>query len=182
MVCNLIEGGRSKCHQYWPSKVKKQFTNHTISLIEEEILDDKYLMKRTFMLKNKKENSQEEKIITQLHFTGWPDHGVPEADEIYTPFIDMFNTTKEFLKVSPIVVHCSAGVGRTGTFISSFNIWNQIESRKAELLKGDDTNKYSFSVFDTVRSVKECRCYSVENKKQYKFIYQLIYKHLKSLL
>ena len=45
MVCNLIESGRSKCHQYWPSKLSKQYTNHTISLLEEESVDDKFLFK-----------------------------------------------------------------------------------------------------------------------------------------
>lgn len=161
MLCNVQEKGRPKCAKYWPSK-KLSLNKMTIELSSEE--KDTNLVSRKFTL-NDNTASRE---VTQLHFTSWPDHGVPDIDEVYDDFIRMIEKVDEM--DSPVVVHCSAGIGRTGTFMSFYNIHKMLK------------NSNTISIFNIVRKLKEQRRGSVENVLQYKLIYSFLDKYIKKLI
>ena len=104
---------------------------------------------RTFSLP--KEGSKVERIVRQFHFTVWPDHGVPEYPAQLLHFVYkvmLENPTRN----GPMVVHCSAGVGRTGTFITLFT---QLQRIRAER---------SVDIFGFVRSMRRRRCYMVQTE------------------
>jgi len=166
MLCNTEESGRIKCHEYWPNKESSSFDNITITILKEEKLSNN-IIRRSFELKVK----DVKKIINQIHYIGWPDHGVPEIDKCYEDFLILIKETSLEMGNNSILVHCSAGIGRTGTFISLLNMFHLFKKKS-----------FNFNVFDTVRRIKECRCYSVENINQYAFIYGIMSKYFKSLL
>jgi protein tyrosine phosphatase len=163
MLCNIVEGGREKCAKYWDEKNK--MNNYSIHLNKEETRN-KYII-RELKLINKK--SGKEKNLIQIHFTGWPDHGIPDTsdDKIFEVFEEMIKLVDQYKGNGPIVVHCSAGIGRTGVFISMYflnkEIIEQINSKRNKDIK--------FSVFNLIRKLKEMRLYLVQNKLAYKFIY-----------
>lgn len=161
MLCNIKEKGRTKCAKYWPSR-KLDLPNKSVEFISEEKSDN--LIIRKFNLKD--QNSTRE--ITQLHFISWPDHGVPEIDQVYEDFTLMLKKVDEVN--SPIIIHCSAGIGRTGTFISFYNIYKSLQSES------------SLSIFNIVRKLKEQRLGLVENILQYKLIYSFLDKYVKKLI
>ena len=161
MLCKLFEGGRKKCENYWEAKVNK----YEIKLIKETNLNMHVI--RQFNLKNK--STKKEKIVYQIHFTGWPDHGIPDTSDgtVFEVFNNINKKVDELNKDGkPIVVHCSAGVGRTGTFVSMYllekEIMQQINDKKSEI---------RINVFNLVRKIKEMRMYMVQTPIQYKFVY-----------
>lgn len=164
MLCNLEEGGRPKCAKYWDKNSVKKFEIKTIT----ETKKQDYKIREIIISKNKKE-----KKIYQIHYTAWPDHGVPNVDEgkVFEPFIEImqFIDKPEIKGNGPIVVHCSAGVGRTGTFISMYYLEKEIMRQ----IK-DEVSEIKFSIFNLVRKLKEMRLRLVENEKQYQFIYQFL--------
>ncbi|XP_019749603.1 receptor-type tyrosine-protein phosphatase eta-like isoform X4 [Hippocampus comes] len=123
MLTRCNEQGRIKCEQYWHSSTK-HFEYIRVTTTSEIPLDDWTI--RDFEIKNVK--TAETRSVRQFHFTAWPDHGVPETTELLISFrhlvrehMDQYSTN------SPTVVHCSAGVGRTGTFIAIDRLIFQIE-------------------------------------------------------
>ena len=96
-----------------------------------------------------KEGSKTERIIRQFHFTIWPDHGVPEYPSQLLHFVRKV-MQEDPMKNGPMVVHCSAGVGRTGTFIS---LLSQLQRIRAER---------TVDVFNFVRAMRFRRCYMVQ--------------------
>ena len=161
MLCKLFEGGRKKCENYWDAKMK----NYEIKTIKEEEYN-MYVI-RHFNLKNNK--TKKEKKVYQIHFMGWPDHGIPDTSK--NTVFDVFNEINQKVDElnignKPIIVHCSAGVGRTGTFISMYllekEIMKQINDKKKEI---------RFNVFNLVRKIKEMRMYMVQTQIQYQFVY-----------
>ena len=182
MLCKLEENGKEKCVEYWKPENIKDSTmtiehNYSVNYTSEEINDD--ITIRTCHVLNKTTNVEKE--IKQIHYGGWPDHEIPkDIQNVYGNILFMFNFVDKLIGKNPtvvenpIVVHCSAGVGRTGTFIALYNIYRnileQINDKKSKII--------FFSLMNTVRQLKEMRLYLVENDEQYKMIYQFISKLL----
>ena len=166
MLCKLKENGIEKCANYWESKNMK---NLEIKKIKEEALDkDNGIIYRKFQLYNiYKKNLV--KTVSQMHLTCWEDHE-SLGEDYFDKIIALIDFVDKFRNGKPVIVHCSAGVGRTGTFISLYNIFHEIMQQifqtKNEFIE--------ISVFNLVRKIKELRMYTVENENQYFFLYLFI--------
>ena len=169
MLCNLIELRKEKCSKYWENINTGKFL---IELISEE-RKHKNIIERK--IKFKSQNNSTEKIITQIHYEGCPDHGVPAIQIGFQAFLYIIHKADELKGKGPIVTHCSAGVGRTGTFISIFFLYKEI----MEQINNQQLTDIQFSVFNMVRKLKEMRLLMVQNREQYKFIYEFIDYFLK---
>lgn len=161
MLCNLVENSSEKCFDYWNTKMEK----YTVEIITENNIHNNYIER-----KFKVSNGSKEKKVTQLHFIGWPDGGIPEVTGVYEDFENMIQFVKENNEGSPVVTHCSAGVGRTGTFIAMYNLYYEIKRQMLD----NEANEIRFSVFGLVRKMKEMRMYLVQTESQYYFIYYFI--------
>ena len=181
MLCKLEENGKEKCVEYWEPEKRNIFDstvniyNFKVNYTTEQINED--ITIRNFHVLNK--TTKVEKEIKQIHYGGWPDHEIPkDIQAVYGNILFMFNIVDNIIKQTPncpICVHCSAGVGRTGTFIALYNIYRDILRQ----LEDKKSKRISFSLMNLVRKLKEMRLYLVENEKQYKMIYQFISKLLK---
>ncbi|KAI0216616.1 Receptor-type tyrosine-protein phosphatase T, partial [Lamellibrachia satsuma] len=158
MLADLVEMGKEKCSRYWPEKGNPQTWGiFVVEGISEEKFAD-YVI-RKFTLKNEK--SKMMRRMRQLHFTGWPDKGTPEYAYPLLAFhrkVHGFDSEKR----GPFVVHCSAGVGRTGTFIA---IDILIEQAKAE---------GKVDVFQCVNLLRTQRMNMVQTLEQYIYVYQAL--------
>ena len=209
MLCNLFEDTRVKCDRYWPevvyqsnkendeiNNINSTVKNNTIIntcdyeiyLTSEEYKQKEQIIERKIKIINKK--TMEEHNCTQLHIICWPDHSVPNS-EIYYSLINTVLTEIDYYKYNleskePIVVHCSAGIGRTGTLISLYNLYDQI-NRQIRIIKKErekDANyscKIYFSIFNQVRKLREQRYMSVTDGCQYNMIYSYLYEYIKIL-
>ena len=165
MLCNEIEGGREKCAKYWDENKVKKFNKIHIEKEEEK----KNYIIRKIKLFNRVE--KKEKIVYQVHFIGWPDHGVPNTQDgkIFDIFSEIIELVDKVRGNEPIVVHCSAGVGRTGTFISMYYLEKEIKRQIEEKFEIIQIN-----IFNLVRKLKEMRLYLVQTESQYRFIYEFV--------
>ena len=157
MLCEEIEGGKIKSSCYWNSKNQ----SYKIKFNEKKI--EKNIIQRNITISK----NNEHKVVTQLQYIGWPDHGIPNINEAYPSFLFIRNFILNNKDKCPVIVHCSAGVGRTGTFISIFNVIYDILSKQ-------NSEVIQFSIFNVVRKLKEMRRFLVQNVEQYFFIYQFI--------
>ena len=164
MLCKLKEDNNEKCANYWDTKY---MVNYEIKKLEEKPVDNGIILRKFQLININQKNIT--KFITQIHLNCWVDHTAlneEHIDKIITliKFVDKYRNNK------PVVVHCSAGVGRTGTFISLYNIYHEIMQQifyeKNEIIQ--------ISVFNLVRKLKEMRMYMVENENQYIFLYVFI--------
>ena len=166
MLCNTIEGQTSKCSEYWKKELIEQ--DNLFMLKNITTIESKYKNLIIREIEIQKNGNWEIKKVLHYQFIGWPDHDVPNEFEIYNTFIYLFDKIKEE-ESHTTVVHCSAGVGRTGTFLTLHilyhDILNQIYNKCTEI---------SFSIFGLVRQLKEMRYLLVENEKQYIFIYKFL--------
>uniref|UniRef100_A0A1I7TD91 protein-tyrosine-phosphatase n=1 Tax=Caenorhabditis tropicalis TaxID=1561998 RepID=A0A1I7TD91_9PELO len=113
-ITNMIEDGKRKCDQYWPSNqdCPQIFGNYQVTLISEST--NSHFSHRVLDLKIAKSVPAAERKVHQLHFSGWPDHGVPSS---VFPLLNFIHYTSDIHSTGPVVVHCSAGVGRSGSYI-----------------------------------------------------------------
>ncbi|XP_028307374.1 receptor-type tyrosine-protein phosphatase eta isoform X2 [Gouania willdenowi] len=156
MLTHCNEQGRVKCEQYWSSGTK-HFEDIIVTTTSEIPLDDWTI--RDFRVKNVK--TAETRSICHFHFTAWPDHGVPEATELLISFRHLVREhMNQYSRHSPTVVHCSAGVGRTGTFIAVDHVIFQIERENI------------VDVHGIVYNLRMHRALMVQTEDQYVFLNQ----------
>lgn len=167
MLCNLKEKDKEKCADYWNAKDLKNFE---ITTIEEKLENE--LCIRTLQLISL-ENKNETRTIKQIHLTQWEDHASLNTDYLNI-IINMITLMDEFKGKRNALVHCSAGVGRTGTFICLYNLYHEII---AQIKYTEKLDEITFCIFNLVRKIKEMRYLSVENEFQYSFLY-LFANHL----
>lgn len=162
MVTRCEEGNRNKCAQYWPSNddEMEEYGDVTVRNTEEKFFPD-YII-RKLHITNRREKS--ERDITHIQFTVWPDHGVPEDPNLLLKLRRRVNALSNFFS-GPIIVHCSAGVGRTGTYIS---IDAMLEGLEAE----SRVDVYGFVV-----QLRRQRCLMVQVESQYIFIHKSLVEY-----
>ncbi|OWK03163.1 PTPN1 [Cervus elaphus hippelaphus] len=117
MLNRVMEKGSLKCAQYWPQKEEREMvfedTNLKLTLISEDIKS--YYTVRQLELENL--TSRETREILHFHYTTWPDFGVPESPASFLNFLFKVRESGSLSREhGPVVVHCSAGIGRSGTF------------------------------------------------------------------
>ncbi|KAM8888436.1 receptor-type tyrosine-protein phosphatase C isoform 2-T2 [Synchiropus picturatus] len=163
MVTRCEEGKRPKCKQYWPSQNQdvETYEEFVVQLKSEELCPNYIIRHLTLM--NKKEKSSEREV-THIQFISWPDHGVPSEAHLLLKLRRRVNAFKNLFS-GPIVVHCSAGVGRTGTYIS---IDAMMESLEAE---------GHVDIFGFVVTLRKQRCLMVQVEGQYTLIHQALLEH-----
>ncbi|XP_010863451.1 tyrosine-protein phosphatase non-receptor type 2 isoform X1 [Esox lucius] len=117
MLNRVIEKGSEKCAQYWPTTDKRELsfedTRFLVTLLSEDVKS--YYTTRLLELRNT--NTGETREIYHFHYTTWPDFGVPESPAFFLNFLFKVRESGSLgVEHGPAVVHCSAGIGRSGTF------------------------------------------------------------------
>ncbi|KFM70585.1 hypothetical protein X975_16446, partial [Stegodyphus mimosarum] len=160
MVTTLMERGRSKCHKYWP----KLYDTLDLGMLritcirEQESLSFAF---REFTLINSENN--EERHITHMQYTSWPDHGVPDDASDFLEFVSQVRQNRVGM-VDSTIVHCSAGIGRTGVLILMETAMCLIEANEPVY------------PLDIVRAMRDQRAMLIQTTSQYKFVCEAILK------
>ncbi|XP_005180482.1 tyrosine-protein phosphatase corkscrew isoform X2 [Musca domestica] len=174
MTTKEFERGKNKCAKYWPDEGQtKQFGPAKIQCISENSTNDYTLREFLFSWRD-----QPERRIFHYHFQVWPDHGVPADPGCVLNFLQDVNSKQGQLtqagdKPGPICVHCSAGIGRTGTFIVIDMILDQIDRN------GLDTE---IDIQRTIQMVRSQRSGLVQTEAQYKFVYYAVQHYIQTLI
>ncbi|XP_073252886.1 tyrosine-protein phosphatase non-receptor type 11-like isoform X2 [Porites lutea] len=167
MTTKEVERGRNKCTRYWPDPdttkdvgpyhvrymKDTEYTEYTLREFELTSMDDP--IPRT---------------IYQFHYTGWPDHGVPKDPSPVLHILHEVNSRQQSIPMAgPIIVHCSAGIGRTGTFIVIDNLVNMIKEQGLDC---------EIDISKSIQNVRAQRSGMVQTEAQYEFIYKAIQHYI----
>ncbi|XP_048733310.1 tyrosine-protein phosphatase non-receptor type 9-like isoform X2 [Ostrea edulis] len=175
MTTRAVERGRAKCGQYWPPDEdgEEQFEDFLVINTRMEVYQD-YNITWLFLLNTK---SNESRQIYHLQFTSWPDYGTPSSAAAFLDFLFKVRACQEEAVSSlgsswqghhlgpPILVHCSAGIGRTGTFITT-----DISLRRLDHIQ-------TVNIRDTVRRIRSQRAFSIQMPDQYVFCHFALIEH-----
>jgi len=165
MLTKLIEGKKIKAHCYWPTALgHTEYFGEIFVQLESMESDDK-MTKRIF--KVGKIDEQETLQVLHIHYTEWPDFGVPDSPKNIIKVIEDVENFREYVKASPaapVIVHCSAGIGRTGTYLAISAYFNH---KKQNIIA-------PLSIQDVVNNLRDQRMGMVQTVEQYSFIYQAI--------
>jgi len=168
MTTKVMERGKQKCARYWPEVDQtEEYGVYSVTNQQEETSKDYTL--REFLLTK----GEESRRVYHYHFLGWPDHGTPEDPGSVLNFLHDVNIKQESMELAgPIVVHCSAGIGRTGTFIVIDMIIDQIQTLGLDC---------EIDIQRTIQMVRSQRSGMVQTEAQYKFVYLAVQHHIDTL-
>ncbi|PKU32550.1 receptor-type tyrosine-protein phosphatase mu-like [Limosa lapponica baueri] len=161
MLTGLVEQNKTKCEQYWPEQ-EQVYGDFTVTLNNTRTTTG--LVTRIFCLH--KAGCGLPRVVEQFHYLLWPDHGVPRNPAQLLWLVDVVNKRGSEAPAGPVLVHCSAGIGRTGTFIALDFL---LKMGKAE---------GKVDVFHCVQRLREQRVSMVQTKEQYIFLYEVLLEGL----
>ncbi|XP_077260377.1 tyrosine-protein phosphatase non-receptor type 11 isoform X6 [Temnothorax americanus] len=187
MTTKEIERGKNKCARYWPEEGEtSEFGEWKVRAVARTSTADYTL--REFLLQGTKSEFSESRRIYHYHFQAWPDHGVPSDPGCVLNFLHDVNARQESIAASlapkekdqekdepcigPILVHCSAGIGRTGTFIVIDMILDQIKRHGLDC---------EIDIQRTVQRVRARRSGMVQTEAQYKFVYLAVLHYIETV-
>jgi protein tyrosine phosphatase len=167
MLTRLCERERVKATAYWPEDVgeRKDFGPFCVTFVKGKIVSA-YLEQRVFDV----EFGGQTRQIVQLHYTEWPDFGTPESTQTIRELVGLMDVYRMKGKLSglggPIVTHCSAGVGRAGTFVAIHIC--------LEKMKYFNSLDQVIDIPQTVMLLRQSRTGMVQTPEQYRFIYEVV--------
>ncbi|GMT19410.1 hypothetical protein PFISCL1PPCAC_10707, partial [Pristionchus fissidentatus] len=170
MLCNILEKGMKKCFEYFPTveTPEKTFDGYVIKFIREKLLDMKTtLTEAKISVRNMTilKDGQLVQNVVHYQWLEWPDRGVPKADLAVIRLLDAVRSDP-----TPVVVHCSAGIGRTGSVV-------MIEYARDAAVQG----MMPESLDEMMETIRKQRCASVQTDQQYVFVHQVLLEYYKSL-
>ncbi|TQS35902.1 hypothetical protein Golomagni_03662 [Golovinomyces magnicellulatus] len=184
MLTRCVEAGKVKCNVYMPLQINQNIQIHAGPVSkwgEIECVSQKtehWGEIRRFRILREKGSKYEERYVYHLLFMCWPDHQVPQKENDQMALLNLTSLSRQIMgrpddfaeaQKPPRIVHCSAGVGRTGTFIALDYLLRELEQDKWDnLLDHEDP------IFDTVQRLREQRMGLVNNIQQYTFIYKIL--------
>ncbi|XP_054159607.1 protein kinase 4-like [Oppia nitens] len=161
MACNEREGGKYKCESYWPedSSEPQQYGNITVQLVKWRQVCPDFLVRTLKVTADSKDRT-----VCQFHYQTWPDHGVPNSVH---PILELCRLMRDvqISETRPILIHCSAGCGRTGTLCSIDYVWALLRTGK---LRED------FSLYSIIRDMRKQRIAMVQTLEQYILCYKAV--------
>ncbi|CAF3684143.1 unnamed protein product [Rotaria sordida] len=168
MITNIKERGRVKCDLYWPQEGTETYGIIQVSLIT--TVSFAYYVKRIFAIRCKTNRKRigYERLVHQFHYTDWPDHGVPLFTLPVLSFIRHSSACNPDTG-GPIVVHCSAGVGRTGTYIVVDTMLKKIREQ------------HSLNIPSFLKHIRQQRNFLVQTEEQFIFIYDVLLEAIQLL-
>ncbi|KAF7412244.1 hypothetical protein HZH66_001140 [Vespula vulgaris] len=172
MTTRVVERGRTKCAQYWGPEPgdEVQAGGFTVTTLEVDINPD-YTISMLLLTNNKTDETRE---VCHMLYTAWPDYGVPQSARALLQFLSLVRQQQNKLLTSrgdtwaghprgpPIVVHCSAGIGRTGTFCTLDICISRLEDTGTVDIRG------------TVEKIRAQRAYSIQMPDQYVFCHRAL--------
>ncbi|XP_070549929.1 tyrosine-protein phosphatase non-receptor type 12-like isoform X2 [Ptychodera flava] len=162
MTCRLVEMTKPKCEQYWADQdEERSFGDITVTLSGQTQVSQNVILREICGRKG-----NEERKIHQYHYNAWPDHGIPTSP---LPIIKMMADVRQLQPHDdkPIVLHCSAGCGRTGAVIVIDYVRRLIQSEKLDK---------SFMLFDLIDEMRQQRAAIVQTRDQYEFVHNAAYE------
>ncbi|XP_007902819.2 tyrosine-protein phosphatase non-receptor type 13 [Callorhinchus milii] len=164
MMTREHERGKVKCHRYWPDTASQPMMvgKYQLRLENDQALDS-FNVKSLKLVDNE---TGEARDIKHLHFVTWSDHGTPQSSEQLVRFILYM---RHVHRLGPVVVHCSAGIGRAGVLICTDVLLSLIDKN------------LSFEIMAIVREMRKQRHGMIQTKDQYLFCYKVVLEILQSL-
>ncbi|KAI4174529.1 MAG: hypothetical protein LQ343_002286 [Gyalolechia ehrenbergii] len=178
MLTPTVEGGREKCFQYFPMNeetgaisiepIDGTDSAHVGSIQVSELSFDEAC--NSTVRKLLLTFGEESKVIWHILFSGWPDFEVPQNEDRAALFeLLKLSSAKNTNPSNPRIIHCSAGVGRSGSFIALEYLLAQIKSGALE-----EANEDEDPIYDTVNQLREQRMTMVQSDAQYAFLYEVV--------
>lgn len=173
MLCKFKAGTRVQSCEYFPDSSDRQFDGFKqVKLVAKIVNTELNLTTRQFKI----EYGTETRDVTHYQWEGWPDHGVPDKSQ-HVVLFDLVKSIRDRRKADnhPILVHCSAGIGRSGTLVALHNIAQIVEAYNRAKEQGENVNedKAKISIFSVVRRLREQRFGMVQTVAQYELLYEL---------
>ncbi|RKF55814.1 Receptor-type tyrosine-protein phosphatase beta [Erysiphe neolycopersici] len=183
MLTQCVEAGREKCSVYLPLQKAENMSIigsseplwGKVECVTQQT-EEWGEVRRLRIIKKNRVGDFEERLLYHFLFMRWPDHQVPRKKSDQIALINLLRLSRQTLingapegNIPPRIIHCSAGVGRTGTFIALDHLLQELEEDKLENLEDDKD-----PIFDTVRRLREQRMGSVNTIQQYALIYQIL--------
>ncbi|XP_008546122.1 receptor-type tyrosine-protein phosphatase beta isoform X1 [Microplitis demolitor] len=162
MLTLLIEKNKEKCYQYFPT-IRETFTYENMSIRCSMEFDYRSYTQRTLVL----QKGDEKRVLNHLQFKDWPDHDAPEDFDAVINFCQIMRRNINSNR-NLVVIHCSSGIGRTGTLIAIDIILQHLKDNR------------KLDVFGTVYRLRQQRINMVQRESQYTFIYNCIKQVLKN--
>ncbi|XP_061776744.1 receptor-type tyrosine-protein phosphatase N2-like [Nerophis ophidion] len=167
MLTPLVESGVKQCYHYWPDEGSNLYHIYEVNLVSEHIWCDDFLV-RSFYLKNMQTN--ETRTVTQFHFLTWLNQNVPETSRTLLDFRRKVNKCYRG-RSCPVIVHCSDGAGRTGTYILIDMVLNKMAKGAKEI-----------DIAATLEHLRDQRPGMVQTKDQFEFVLTTVAEEVNAIL
>ncbi|XP_022228423.2 uncharacterized protein LOC111078169 isoform X2 [Drosophila obscura] len=167
-LCRLQENGEVACARYWPEEGAEVYHIYEVHLVSEHIWCDDYLV-RSFYLKNLR--TSETRTVTQFHFLSWPQMGVPAQAKALLDFRRKVNKSYRGRRSCPIVVHGSAGAGRTGAYILLDLVLERMNKGAREI-----------DIAATLEHLRDQRAGVVATRQQFEFVLMAVAEEVHAIL